>query len=71
MLTLIFIFLFIGVFGKMLGLAIRATWGITKLVVNLILLPFILIGMVIYGLAHIAVFALVIIGIVTLVKSLA
>lgn len=31
MLTLLFIILMFGIFGKMIGLAFRATWGITKI----------------------------------------
>ena len=34
--TLLFIFLMFGVFGKLIGLAFRATWGITKIFFRLI-----------------------------------
>ena len=36
MLTLLFIILMFGIFGKMIGLAFRATWGITKIFFRLI-----------------------------------
>lgn len=44
MLTLLFIFLMLGVFGKLVGLAFRATWGVTKICFRLIFLPVVLIG---------------------------
>ena len=46
MLTLLFIILMFGIFGKMIGLAFRATWGITKIFFRLIFLPLVLIGLV-------------------------
>ena len=45
MLTLLFIFLMLGVFGKLVGLAFRATWGVTKICFRLIFLPVVLIGL--------------------------
>ena len=67
--TLLFIFLMFGVFGKLIGLAFRATWGITKIFFRLILLPVVLIGLVLAGLMYIALPLLVIIGIVVLVLA--
>ncbi len=69
MLTLLFIFLMIGVFGKLIGLAFRATWGITKIFFRLIFLPVILIGLVMAGLMYIALPLLVVIGIAVLVLA--
>ena len=59
MLTLIFLICMFGVFGKLLGLAIKMTWGITKVVLSLVFLPVILLGLV-----------LVVIGIVAVISSL-
>ena len=42
MLTLLFIILMFGIFGKMIGLAFRATWGITKICFRLVFLPLVL-----------------------------
>ena len=67
--TLLFIFLMFGVFGKMIGLAFRATWGITKIFFRLIFLPVILIGLVMAGLMYIALPLLVVIGIAVLVLA--
>ena len=52
MLTLLFIILMFGIFGKMIGLAFRATWGITKIFFRLIFLPLVLIGLVLEGLIY-------------------
>ncbi len=54
MLTLLFIFLMLGVFGKLVGLAFRATWGVTKICFRLIFLPVVLIGLALAGLMYIA-----------------
>ena len=67
MLTLLFIILMFGIFGKMIGLAFRATWGITKILFRLIFLPLVLIGLVLEGLIYIALPLLVIVGIIMLV----
>ena len=69
MLTLLFIIMMLGVFGKLAGLAFRATWGITKICFRLIFLPLILIGLVLTGFIYIAIPLLVVIGIVVLVMA--
>ena len=53
MLTLLFIILMFGIFGKMIGLAFRATWGITKSFSSDIP-SLVLIGLVLGGLIYIA-----------------
>lgn len=65
MLTLLFIFLLFVVFGKLLALSIKATWGITKIIFTLVCLPVILIVLVIGGLIYIALPILIIVGIVS------
>ena len=69
MLNVLFGLLMIWVFGKMIGLAFRAAWGITKVVVNLVLLPVLLIGLVAAGLLYVALPILVIVGIVLLIRK--
>ena len=54
MLSLLFTILMIIVFGKLIGVAIRATWGISKILVSLVFLPMILIGLVVGGLIYLA-----------------
>lgn len=68
MLNLIFIILMFIVFGKILGFALKAAWGISKIAFSVVLLPLCLIVLVIKGLVEIALPALVIIGIISLVK---
>ena len=69
MLTIIFIICMIAVFGKLALLAVRGAWGLTKILFSLIFLPFILIGLVFSGLIFIALPAVIIIGIVTLIAG--
>ena len=57
------------VFGKVLWLAIRMAWGITRILFSLIFLPVILIGMVIGGLLYIAIPVLVVIGVIALLEK--
>lgn len=66
MITFLFIVLMIIVFGKILGVAIRATWGISKIAFSVILLPLFLLGLVLKGLIIVALPILVIIGIISL-----
>ncbi len=60
----------IGIFGRMIGMAFRMTWGVAKVAVFLIFLPIILLGLILGGIFYIALPALVIIGIVSLIVSL-
>ena len=69
MLSFLFTILMIVVFGKLIGFAIRATWGISKVIVTLVLLPMILIVLVLGGLLSIAFPILVIVGLVALVRG--
>lgn len=69
MITWIFVILMVGIFGKLIGLAFKMTWGITKVLFTLVFLPVILIGLVIAGLISIALPLLVVIGIITLIGA--
>ena len=66
MLTVLFILLMIVVFGKLIALAIKATWGITKIVLGIILLPIVLIVLALSGLIVVALPILLIVGLITL-----
>jgi hypothetical protein len=70
MLMFLFVILMIGIFGKMVMLAFRATWGLTKILLNLVILPLFLIGLVCAGLMSLALPLLVVIGIIMLVVKL-
>lgn len=67
MLTFLFTILMFVVFGKILLFAIRATWGISRIVFSVVLLPIFLIGLVLKGLISLALPVLILIGIVSLV----
>ena len=70
MLTLIFICLMIAVFGKLVWFAIRAAWGITKVLFTIIFLPVILIALFGGGFAYVALIGLLIVGALSLVKTI-
>ena len=70
MLNLLFVILMIMVFGKLIGFAIRATWGISNVIETLVFLPLILIGLVLGGLIYLALPKLFVVCLVTLFKGL-
>ncbi|CBK74140.1 hypothetical protein CIY_13330 [Butyrivibrio fibrisolvens 16/4] len=67
--TFLFFLLFLMVFGKMIGFAFRATWGLFKVLMYIVFLPLILVGMVFGGLLYLAFPILLIVGIVSLVAA--
>ena len=69
MLTLLFVVLLLTIFGKLLIFAIKAAWGITKILLNIVLLPLIIIGMFADGLTYLALIVLAIVGLVSLIKG--
>ena len=68
-LTILFTILFFGIFGKLIGFAIKMSWGLIKVLLYLVALPLILVGLVFSGLVVIALPILVIVGIATLFKA--
>ncbi len=71
MIMILFTILMLMVFGELLGFALKAAWGVTKVVLFLILLPLILIGLVVGGMIYLALPILAIAGIVMLFKRIA
>lgn len=69
MLTLLFIILLLIVFGKLLGFAIKASWGILKILFTVIFLPALLILLVVVGLMYVALPVLLILGVVAMVTG--
>ena len=51
----------IWIFGKLLFFGLKATWGITKFLVTIVLLPLVLIVMAVSGMFYIA-FVILIVG---------
>ena len=70
MLRALFIILMFAVFGKMIIFAFKASWGILKVLLTIIIFPLFLIGLFFSGLVYIALILLLIAGIVSVVKSL-
>jgi len=70
-LTIVFLIMLLGVFGKLLSVAINAAWGITKIVFTIIVLPVALVALVFSGLIAVAFPILIIIGIVSIFTSFA
>ena len=66
MLTFIFSILMIVVFGNIVAFAVKMAWGVSKIVINLVFLPVILIGMALAGLFWLAIPLLVVIGLISL-----
>ena len=66
MLTLIFTILMLLIFGKLIGFAVKAAWGISKIICTVVLLPLFLIGLVFAGLIGIAFPILLVVGSVSL-----
>ena len=69
MLAFIFMVLLFMVFGKILVFAVKAAWGVTKIVCTVVLFPLILIGRGVGGLIKIALPVLLIVGVITLFMS--
>lgn len=69
MLTILFAVLMIAVFGKLIVVAIKAAWGISKILLTVVLLPVILIGLVIGGLLSVALPLVLLIGVVALISG--
>lgn len=64
MLTLLFAVCMIWFFGKLFLFGLKATWGITKFLLTIVLLPFVLIIMAVSGMFYIAFFILIVCGII-------
>lgn len=65
MLTVLFIILMLVVFGKIFGFALKATWGLTKIIFSIVLLPLFLIALAFMGLIWIALPILIVIGLIS------
>ncbi len=70
MFTLIFFILFIMIFGKIIIFGVKAAWGIGKLLFSVVLLPLIILALFFAGLIYVAFIALVIVGMIALIKCI-
>ena len=66
MLTMLFTILLILIFGKLLIFAIKASWGLAKILLSVLIFPLVLVGLVAAGLIYIAFPVLLIVGLVSI-----
>lgn len=69
MLKIVFVILMLAVFGRMIGFAFRAAWGVTKILFRLILLPLFLVGLALSGFLYMALMLLLVVGIMMIVAK--
>lgn len=69
MLTFLFFVLLFGIFGKLIWLAVKAAWGISKIVFSIVFLPVVVLVLFFSGLVYAALGLLVVIGIASLIKG--
>lgn len=69
MLTFLFFVLLFGIFGKLIWLAVKAAWGISKIVFSIVFLPVVVLVLFFSGMVYVALGLLVVIGIVSLIKG--
>ena len=70
MLTMIFLILMLGVFGKLLMFALKAAWGLTKIFFTIIFLPVILLALFFMGAVYLALPILIIVGIIAVLGEI-
>ena len=71
MLTLIMMILMISVFLKLFGFAIRAAWGLTRMILTFLFFPVVLTVMIFSGLIYIALPIILVVGLMSLVAKAA
>ena len=69
MITLFFAITMVAVFGRLLGFAIRFSWGAARVVLSLVLLPITIIGAFAMGLLRLAFPVLAVVGLVSLFRD--
>ncbi len=69
MLTIIFTILLVAVFIKLLLWAIKAAWGIVKVIFTVVLIPLAVVALAVFGLMYVAIPILIIVGIIALIGS--
>lgn len=69
MFTLLFTILTFIIFGKLLIFAVKASWGLARILVTVVFFPLVLIVLVVAGVIYLAVPLLLIAGVVSLVKT--
>lgn len=71
MLSCILFIMLLVIFGKLGIFALKATWGITKLLFTVVFLPLMIVGFIVSGLFTLAIPLLIIAGVAALACSVA
>lgn len=69
MLTILFYAAVIWVTLKLLALGVKAAWGLAKVFITVLLFPLIVIGLFLVGLIYVAIFILIIAGLISLLSN--
>lgn len=69
MFTIFMVILMVWIFGKLLVLSIKASWGIMKILFTVIFLPLIIVGLLVAGILSIAFPLLLVLGVITVFAS--
>ena len=69
MFTLLFVLFTFLIFGKLFLFAVKASWGLLKILFTILLVPFVLITLVFAGLFYVALPVLGVAGVVSLICS--
>ena len=69
MFTVFMVILMIWIFGKLLVISLRASWGILRILFTVIFLPLILVGLLVAGILSVAFTLLIVLGAITVFAS--
>ncbi|MCR5702800.1 MAG: hypothetical protein K6G76_11745 [Lachnospiraceae bacterium] len=70
MLTFVFVVLLIALIFKLIIFAIKAAWGITRIILSVLLFPIIFIVLAVTGFISVAIALLIIVGLVSVIGGL-
>ncbi|OCN05938.1 hypothetical protein A4S06_06875 [Erysipelotrichaceae bacterium MTC7] len=59
-------FLFLIIFSRVIWVAVKATWSVTKILLFVVFFPLIFVGTIIGGLMYVAIPLLIVVGIISL-----
>ena len=69
MFTVFMVILMIWIFGKLLVISLRASWGILRILFTVIFLPLIIVGLLVAGILSVAFPLLLVLGAITVFAS--
>ncbi len=66
MLSVLFLFFFFIIFGKLAMFAFRASWSIFKVIMFVVFLPLLVAGLALGGLIYVALPVLIVVGLISI-----